>query len=132
MKKLIAEFKEFAIKGNMLDLAIGMVIGTAFTSIVKSIVNDIIMPIVGILIGGRDFSGLSLNVGDAVIAYGSLIQNVVDFLIVAACLFFFVKAINKLKSGFIHEKKEEEPAEPEKPADIALLEEIRDLLKKEA
>ncbi len=135
MKKLIAEFKEFAIKGNMLDLAIGMVIGTAFTTIVKSIVDDIIMPIVGVLTGGKDFSKLTLVIGKAAeepaeIKYGMLIQNFVNFFIIALCLFFVVKTINKLKSGFA--KKEEEIVEeaiPETPADIKLLEEIRDLLK---
>ena len=137
MKKLLAEFKEFAIKGNMLDLAIGMVIGTAFTTIVKSIVDDIIMPVVGVLTGGRDFSTLTWVIGKAEegpaeIRYGLLIQNLVNFFIVAFCLFCVVKAVNKLKDGFA--KKEEvveEEVVPETPADIKLLEEIRDLLKKD-
>ena len=126
MKKIIAEFKEFAIKGNMLDMAIGVIIGAAFKSIVDSLVNDIFMPFVGILIGGRDFSGLSLKIGEATINYGMLIQNIVNFLIVAVCLFMLVKAVNMLKR-----KKEEVEAEPEaekKPEDIQLLEEIRDVL----
>lgn len=137
MKKLLAEFKEFAIKGNMLDLAIGMVIGTAFTTIVKSIVDDIIMPIIGVLTGGRDFTKLTWVIGKAAegpaeIKYGNLIQNLVNFFIVALCLFFVVKAINKLRDGF-HKKEEavEEPVVEETPADIKLLEEIRDLLKKD-
>ena len=90
MKKIIAEFKEFAIKGNMLDMAIGVIIGAAFKSIVDSLVNDIFMPFVGVLIGGRDFSGLSLKIGEATINYGMLIQNIVNFLIVAVCLFMLV------------------------------------------
>lgn len=124
MKKIIAEFKEFAMKGNMLDLAIGVIIGAAFKAIVDSIVNDILMPLVGVMIGGYDFSGLSIKVGSAQIMYGSLIQQLVNFFIVALCLFALVKGINVLKR-----KKEEAPAPaPEKPADIALLEEIRDTL----
>lgn len=124
MKKIIAEFKEFAIKGNMLDMAIGVIIGAAFKSIVDSLVNDIFMPFVGILIGGRDFSGLSIKIGEATINYGMLIQNIVNFLIVAVCLFMLVKTVNMLKR-----KKEEVEPEPEKkPEDIQLLEEIRDVL----
>ena len=123
MKKFIEEFKAFAIKGNMIDLAVGMVIGTAFTTIVKSIVDDIIMPIVGILIGGRDFSGLAIQVGDATIKYGILIQNLVNFLIIAMFLFCVVKTINMLK------RKKEEVAEPVKiPEDIVLLEQIKETL----
>jgi large conductance mechanosensitive channel len=124
MRKIIAEFKEFAIKGNMLDMAIGVIIGAAFKSIVDSLVNDIFMPFVGILIGGRDFSGLSIKIGEATINYGMLIQNIVNFLIVAVCLFMLVKTVNMLKR-----KKEEVEPEPEKkPEDIQLLEEIRDVL----
>lgn len=124
MKKIIAEFKEFAIKGNMLDMAIGVIIGAAFKSIVDSLVNDIFMPFVGILIGGRDFSGLSLKIGEATINYGMLIQNIVNFLIVAVCLFMLVKTVNMLK----RKKEETEPEIEKKPDDIVLLEEIRDVL----
>ncbi|MBQ4527247.1 MAG: large conductance mechanosensitive channel protein MscL [Clostridia bacterium] len=126
MKKFFSEFKEFAVKGNMFDLAVGMVIGSAFTSIVKSIVDDIIMPLVGVLIGGVNFSGLSVKVGDSVIKYGNLIQNIVVFLITAMCLFVVVKALNAMKR-----KKEEPEPEPEpekKPDDIVLLEQIKDTL----
>ena len=126
MKKIIAEFKEFAIKGNMLDMAIGVIIGAAFKSIVDSLVNDIFMPFVGVLIGGRDFSGLSLKIGEATINYGMLIQNIVNFLIVAVCLFMLVKAVNMLKRK--KEEVEAEPVEEKKPEDIQLLEEIRDVL----
>lgn len=130
MKKFISEFKEFAIKGNMLDLAIGVIIGGAFNTVVKSIVDDVIMPFIGILLGGRDFSKLAWTIGEAQIKYGMLIQNFVNFLIIALCLFIMVKAINRLKrhKEAVEEEKAEE-AEEVKPADIALLEEIRDHLK---
>lgn len=129
MKKIISEFKEFALKGNMLDLAIGLMIGTAFTTVVKSIVDDLFMPVIGIIIGGKDFSAISAKIGDAEIKYGLFIQNLINFLIIAICLFLIVKAINSLKRRI--EKKEDTPEEApaEKPADIVLLEEIRDSLK---
>ena len=127
MKKFISEFKEFAIKGNMLDLAIGVIIGGAFNTVVKSIVDDVIMPFVGILLGGKDFSQLSLKIGEAQIKYGMLIQNLVNFLIIAFCLFIVVKAINSLKRK--KEVVEEKVEEAKKAEDIALLEEIRDSLK---
>ena len=123
---MIKEFKEFISRGNVVDLAVGVVVGGAFGKIVTSLVNDIIMPLVGIIIGGIDFSGLTLKVKDATIAYGSFIQNIIDFLIIAACIFLFVKAINKLTK-----KKKEEVKEVvvTKSEDVILLEEIRDLLK---
>ena len=125
MKQLLKEFKEFISKGNVLDLAVGVVIGGAFSSIVTSLVNDIIIPLVGIIIGGINFKGLVLKVADAEILYGSFIQNVINFLIIAACIFTFIKIINKFN------RKKEEPKEvkPVKSADIIILEEIRDLLK---
>lgn len=126
MKKIISEFKEFAIKGNMLDLAVGVIIGAAFKSIVDSIVNDILMPVVGVLIGGTDFSALSVDVGGASIKYGMLVQNVVNFFIVAVCLFTLVKSVNMLKRKKSEDETEEKPEE--KPADIVLLEEIRDAI----
>ena len=119
------EFKEFISKGNIFDMAVGVIIGGAFGKIVTSLVNDIIMPLVGVIIGGHDFTGLVAKVGDAEIAYGVFIQNVVDFLIVALCIFAVVKAMSKFK------KKEEAPAEPPKPSEeVLLLREIRDSLKK--
>ena len=125
MKKFMEEFKEFISKGNVLDMAVGVIIGAAFGKIVTSLVNDIIMPMVGIIIGGHDFTGLTLKVKDAIISYGAFIQNIVDFLIVAFCIFVFIKAINKFKR-----KKEELPKEESKKSDeVLLLEEIRDLLK---
>lgn len=125
MKQLLKEFKEFISKGNVLDLAVGVVIGGAFSSIVTSLVNDIIMPLVGIIIGGINFKGLVLKVADAEILYGSFIQNVINFLIIAACIFTFIKIINK----FNRKKEEAKEVKPVKSADIILLEEIRDLLK---
>ena len=127
MKKFISEFKEFAIKGNMLDLAIGVIIGGAFNTVVKSIVDDVIMPFIGILLGGKDFTQLALTIGDAQIKYGMLIQNLVNFLIIAFCLFIIVKALNSLKRK--KEVIEEKVEEAKKAEDIALLEEIRDYLK---
>ena len=120
------EFKEFISKGNIFDMAVGVIIGGAFGKIVTSLVNDIIMPLVGIIIGGHNFTGLTVKVKDAVINYGTFIQNIVDFLIVALCIFVVVKAMSKFKK-----KEEEAPAEPPKPSEeVLLLREIRDSLKK--
>lgn len=128
MKSVLKEFKDFISRGNVIDLAVGVVIGGAFSSIVTSLVNDIIMPLVGIVIGGINFTGLSVKVGSAVVSYGSFLQNVINFLIIAACIFTMVKAINKLNRK---KKEEPKPAEPPKKSDeTLLLEEIRDLLKK--
>ena len=119
----LKEFKDFISKGNIFDMAVGVIIGGAFGKIVTSLVNDIIMPLVGIIIGGHDFTGLVAKVGDAEIAYGTFIQNIVDFLIVALCIFVIVKAMAKFKK-----KEEAAPAEPSE--EILLLREIRDSLKK--
>ena len=127
-------------RGDVVDLAVGVIIGGAFGKIVTSLVNDILMPIIGILIGGIDFSNLSVNVLDAKIMYGSFIQQIIDFLIVALCIFLFIKLINKItrkdkreaekKAKEEAEKKAKEEAEKNKKSDEAkLLEEIRDLLK---
>ena len=123
---MIKEFKEFISKGNALDLAIGVVMGTAFSGIVTSLVNDIIMPVVGLIIGGIDFTGMKATVGDASIAYGNFVQNIVNFLIISLSIFLFVKLINKLTRK--NEAKKE--AEAKKDPQIELLEEIRDELKK--
>ena len=124
--KFVNEFKDFIAKGNVLDLAVGVVIGSAFGKIVTSIVDDIIMPIVGAIIGGIDFTGLSVKIGEANITYGNFVQNVIDFLIVAFCIFIFIKIISKFKR-----KTDEEAVEVKKDEQVVLLEEIRDLLKKE-
>jgi large conductance mechanosensitive channel len=122
---MIKEFKEFINKGNVMDMAVGVIIGAAFGAIVTSLVNDIIMPLVGFITGGVDVSGLSVKVGDAVLTYGNFIQAIINFLIIALAIFFMVKGVNKLT----RKKKEEE--KPAKPDDVKLLEEIRDLLKKQ-
>ena len=138
------EFKEFAVKGNVMEMAVGVIIGGAFGKIVSSLVNDIIMPLVGKVVGNVSFTDLFINLsndttyetlkaaqeaGVSVFAYGQFIQNIIDFLIIALCIFLMIKAINKTK------KKEEaapEPAAPAEPSeDIKLLTEIRDLLKKD-
>ena len=129
MKKFFREFKEFAVKGNMIELAIGIMIGTAFNAVTNSLVKDIFMPIIGIILGGRDFSTLAFKVGEATIGYGALIQAFINFLITAFVLFLMIKFISKLKKQPKEEVKEE-PKEPEIPEDIKLLSEIRDLLKK--
>ena len=127
---MLKEFKTFIARGNVLDLAVGVVVGGAFGKIVTSLVDDIIMPLVGLLMGGLDFSSLSIKVGKAKIMYGSFIQNVVDFLIVAFCIFLMVKAFNKLTAKVEAKKKKENKEEEAKKAEnILLLEEIRDLLK---
>jgi len=135
---IIKEFKEFAIKGNMVDLAVAVIIGGAFGKIVDSLVKDVIMPAIGLLLGGVDFRNLFVSLGSAkfatlaeaekagaaVLKYGVFLQTVVDFLIIAWVVFIAIKAINKLK-------REESPAAPAAPPeDIVLLREIRDALKK--
>lgn len=132
LNKGMSEFKEFIMKGNVVDLAVGVIIGGAFGKIVTSLVNDILMPIIGMVIGGIDFTSLSIKIADAQIMYGSFIQQVVDFLIVSACIFMFVKLINRLtrKKGKAEEVKEE-IVEEKKSDEVLLLEEIRDLLKKQ-
>lgn len=132
--RMMSEFREFAMRGNVVDMAVGIVIGGAFGKIVSSFVNDVLMPPLGILIGGVDFKDLSLTLKAAAegaqavsLNYGTFIQAVVDFLIVAFAIFMMIKAMNALKK-----KEEEKPAEPPKPsAEVALLGEIRDLLKRQ-
>ncbi len=121
------EFKEFAARGNVVDLAVGVIIGGAFGKIVASLVDDVIMPIIGLILGGIDFSALEFQVGEAVIKYGAFIQSIVDFVIIAFSIFMIIRAINKFKK-----KEEEEPPEPEEyvpTKEETLLMEIRDLLK---
>ena len=120
---IIREFREFAMKGNVVDLAVGVIIGAAFGKIVASLVGDIVMPFVGTLLGGVDFSSLAVQFRDAKIQYGKFIQSCVDFIIVAWVIFLMVKVINRVRH-------EEPPAPPTPPRQEQLLEEIRDLLKK--
>ncbi|MDO5601254.1 MAG: large-conductance mechanosensitive channel protein MscL [Oscillospiraceae bacterium] len=131
MKKFFREFKEFAVKGNVVDMAVGVVIGGAFGKIVTSLVGDVIMPAIGLLTGKINLAALSFVVKgsggseDVSIAYGAFLQNVVDFLIVALCIFLAVKLLNRLK----RKKEEAPPAAPVPSAEEILLTEIRDLLK---
>ncbi len=127
---MLKEFKEFAMRGNVVDMAVGIIIGAAFGKIVSSLVNDVIMPPIGMLMGGMDFSSLAVALGEgegaASINYGVFINTVLDFLIVAIAIFMVIKAMNTLKK-----KEEEKPAEPPKPSkEEELLTEIRDLLAK--
>ena len=120
---MLKEFRDFALKGNVIDLAVAVIIGIAFGAVVLSLVNDIIMPIVGVLLGGVDFASLSIQVGAATIAYGKFIQAIVNFIIIAFVLFLIVKAANRMR-------KPVAPPEPPGPsAEETLLTEIRDLLK---
>ncbi|APP15433.1 mechanosensitive ion channel protein MscL [Bacillus altitudinis] len=127
---MLKEFREFAVKGNVIDLAVGVIIGGAFGKIVTSLVNDLIMPLVGIIVGGHDFSGLSIKIGSAQILYGSFIQTVVDFLIISFSIFIFIRYLNKLKRKKV-EVEEEEVVETPDQTEV-LLTEIRDLLKNQS
>lgn len=117
------DFKDFASQGNVFDLAVAVIIGATFSNIVSSLVDDIIMPLVGLLLGGISFEGLQVTIGDATISYGIFIQNVVDFFIIAFSIFLFIRLLNRLRK-----QKEEEEAE-EMDEQTELLTEIRDLLK---
>ena len=122
---MLKEFREFAVKGNVVDLAVGVIIGAAFGKIVASVVGDIVMPLVGVLIGGWDFKSLVWQIRDAKILYGNFLQNVVDFIIIAWAIFVAVKVINRLRK-----KDEDKPPAATPPRQEMLLEEIRDLLKR--
>jgi large conductance mechanosensitive channel len=127
---LVTEFKEFAMKGNVVDMAVGVVIGTAFGKIVSSLVGDVVMPLLGRIVGGVNFSSLAIDLGagpdgqPVLLKYGAFLQSAFDFLIIAAAIFMALKAINKLKTP------PPPPAAAPPPADVQLLTEIRDLLKK--
>ena len=130
---LIAEFKDFAMKGNVVDMAVGVVIGGAFGKIVTSLVGDVIMPVVGVISGGDQFAGreFKLGEGDAAIGYGNFLQTILDFLIVAFAIFMAVKAMNKAKNLSTARKEPTADATPAPPPeDIQLLREIRDALAK--
>lgn len=127
MKKFMEEFKQFIARGNVMDMAVGVIIGGAFSNITTSLINDVIMPLLGIFTGSISFAELSVTVNGAVIAYGNFIQAVLNFLVMAFVVFCLIKAINRF-----HRKKEEPaapPAPPEPSAEEKLLAEIRDLLK---
>lgn len=128
MKAFFNEFKEFIARGDVMSMAIGIIIGGAFTAIVNSLVNDVVTPLLGIILGGLDFTGIAITVGSANLMVGKFIQAVITFLLTALVIFSIMKALN----SFMKKKEEEvveESAEPEIPADIQLLTEIRDMLK---
>lgn len=127
MKKFFGEFKEFISRGNVVDLAVAVIMGTAFSAIVSSLVGDIIMPLFGTIVG-QNFSSLSFELNGSSIAYGKFLQAIIDFLIIAFFIFLFTKAINKIRKT---KEKEKEKEVPKKKDEVVLLEEIRDLLKKE-
>jgi len=142
---MLGEFKKFITRGNVMDMAVGIIIGSAFTAIVNSLVKDILMPFIGLILGGISFIDLKIVIAEATeqtaevaILYGSFIQKVIDFLIVAFVVFMIVRSINKLRDRMDAKKKAEEaakaaatpPPAPVVPEDIVLLKEIRDLLKK--
>ena len=125
-KGFFGEFKEFISRGNVMDMAVGIIIGGAFTAIVGSLVDDIIMPIIGMIIGGIDFNSIAVTVGDAQLLIGKFIMAIINFVLIALVLFCIIKAMNKLKKP-----EEEAPAEEPAPDEqTVLLTEIRDLLKK--
>lgn len=130
MKKFVSEFKEFISRGNVIDLAVGIIIGSAFTAIVTSLVNQVIMPAIGFIIGGLDFSDFKFPQnaakGEAAIFYGAFIQQIINFIIIAFVVFCMVKMINVLRRKKKEEEKKEEPAPS---LEVQLLTEIRDLLK---
>ena len=124
MKQFLQEFKTFALKGNVIDMAIGVIIGSAFTAIVNSLVNDIFTPLIGVISGGWDFSNMVVTVGNANVMVGNFINALISFVLVALCLFILVKALNK-----IAKKKAEAPVVPAQPSEeVMLLRQIRDLL----
>ena len=124
LTKEVSEFKTFISRGNVVDMAVGVIIGGAFGKIVSSLVNDILMPLIGVLLGGLDFSSLSIKIGDASLKYGSFIQTIIDFMIISISIFVMIKLFERFK------KKEEPKVSEKKNEEVLLLEEIRDLLKK--
>ncbi len=137
MKSMLKEFREFALRGNVVDMAVGIIIGGAFGTIVKSLVNDVLMPPIGMLMGGIDFSDLAITLKEAsggapavLIKYGAFINSVISFLIVAFCVFLLVKVMNETRERLSAKEENEKPAPADPPRQEVLLEEIRDLLKK--
>lgn len=124
---MFAEFRKFIAKGNVIDLAVAVILGGAFTAIVTSLTNDIIMPLIGLVLGGIDFTALSIQVNEATVAYGLFIQAIINFLLIALVLFLMVRSINRMQA----KQEAEAPAPPPGPSDeVKLLTEIRDLLEK--
>ena len=127
---MLKEFRDFISRGNVIDLAVAVIIGAAFTAIVKSLVDDIMMPLIGILLGGIDFTQLTVQIGAASLNYGNFIQALINFLLIAFVIFLLVRSINKMRERLEKKKEAEEPGKPPEPsAEEKLLTEIRDLLK---
>jgi len=126
-KEEVGAFKKFISKGNVVDMAVGVIIGGGFSKIVTSLVNDVILPAIGMISGGLDFSNLAFEHNGSKVAYGSFLQTIIDFLIIAICIFTVIRIFEKFKS----KEKKEEPAPPAKSSEVLLLEEIRDLLKEQ-
>ena len=124
IKKGANDFKKFISRGNVVDMAVGVIVGGAFGKIVTSLVNDIIMPLIGVILGGLNFTDLSIKVGSAVIKYGVFIQTIIDFLIISLCIFVMIKLFEKLKT-----KEETKEEKLKKSDEVILLEEIRDILR---
>lgn len=122
---MLKEFREFLNRGNVIDLAVAVILGGAFGLIITSLVNDIIMPVIGVLLGGINFTGLSYQVGEATILYGNFLQAIVNFLIIALVIFLIIRSYNKMQ----HKKEEAPPPPPEPSTEEKLLAEIRDILK---
>jgi len=132
------EFKKFISRGSVIDMAVGIIIGTAFTAIVNSLVKDILMPVIGLILGGISFTDLKLVItaageqtAEVAINWGTFIQRVIDFLIISFVVFIMVRSINKLRDHFETKKEEQSAEAPAPPADVVLLTEIRDLLKRD-
>jgi len=126
---MLKEFREFISRGNVIDLSVAVIIGAAFTAIVKSLVDDIIMPLIGIILGGVDFTTLAVNVGNATITYGNFIQAIINFLLIAFVVFILVRSINQAQKRMEESKEEPAAVPPEPTNEEKLLIEIRDLLK---
>ena len=126
---MLKEFREFISRGNVIDLAVAVIIGAAFTAIVKSLVDDIIMPLLGIVLGGLDFTTLTVKVGQATIAYGNFIQATINFVLIALVIFLIIRSINQMQKRLEKEKETQSSEPPEPSTEEKLLTEIRDLLK---
>ena len=132
MRNFISEFKEFINKGSVMDMAVGVIVGGAFGKIVTSLVDNVIMPLIGVIMGGVDISGLAVTIGGASIKYGLFLQNVIDFIIIALVIFIMVRALNRMHSRVqehIHGKSEDVGEAELVPEDVQLLREMRDILK---
>ena len=125
---MLKEFRDFINRGNVLDLAVAVIIGAAFGAVTTSLVDDVITPVIGLILGGVDFSGLSFGLGDAQIMYGNFLQAVFDFLIISLVVFFIVRGYNRMQERFTHQEAERDAEEPTPSREAVLLEEIRNIL----